>query len=113
MAYPALDSLLDHFVRRVCGVLADNLVGAYLQGSFALGDYDEHSDVDFIVVMREDIAGAQVPALNALHASIHGLPPPWSHRLEGSYVPAALLQRLPSNPRERLLFLEHGARSLA
>jgi hypothetical protein len=110
--YAALNAVLSHFVPRVRDLLADNFVGAYLQGSFALGDFDEHSDVDFLVVVRDDIPDSQIPALDALHAAIHDFPPPWGHRLEGSYIPAAIVRRRGHGPGEPLLFLDHGARSL-
>jgi predicted nucleotidyltransferase len=36
-------------------VLGTGFVGAYLQGSFAVGDFDRHSDVDFIIVIAEEL----------------------------------------------------------
>jgi predicted nucleotidyltransferase len=38
-------------VKRARLILGANFFGAYLQGSFALGDADLHSDCDFLVVM--------------------------------------------------------------
>jgi Aminoglycoside adenylyltransferase, C-terminal domain len=134
--YAALNAVLGHFVGRVQELLADNFIGAYLQGSFALGHFDGDSDVDFLLVMERDIADRDVSALNALHAAIHEFPKPWGHRLEGSYSPAAILRRLTESPRDPpgapprpptwvdpgtggtpprgypLLFLDHGARTL-
>jgi hypothetical protein len=134
--YAALNMVLIHFVERVRELLADNFVGAYLQGSFALGDFDEQSDVDFLIVVARDIGDAKVPLLNALHTAIHDFPPPWGHRLEGSHIPATILRRRSDTPREPpgasprppswtdpgtgiagpraypLLFLDHGARTL-
>src|SRR6266478_6491156 len=98
--YSALNTVLVYFVERVRDLTADNFVGAYLQGSFALGDFDENSDADFLIVVKRDIADSDVPALNALHAAIHDFPPPWGHRLEGSYSPAAILRRWSENPRD-------------
>src|SRR5256885_115225 len=79
--YAALNAVLGHFVGRVRELLADNFIGAYLQGSFALGGFDEKSDADFLIVVERDIADADVPTHNALHTAIHGFPPPWGHRL--------------------------------
>jgi Domain of unknown function (DUF4111)/Nucleotidyltransferase domain len=134
--YQALNTLLGHFVERARQLLADNFIGAYLQGSFALGDFDESSDVDFLVVVEHDIADPNVAALNALHTGIHDFPKPWGHRLEGSYFPAPILRRLTESPRDppgapprrpdwtdpgtggmppRVyppLFLDHGAKTL-
>lgn len=51
--YPELDGLLDELVARARGILGDGFVGAYLQGAFAVGDADLHSDCDFLVVHRD------------------------------------------------------------
>ena len=45
--YADLDDLLDELLGHWRRILGDNLVGAYLQGSFALGAGDLHSDCDF------------------------------------------------------------------
>jgi len=92
--YPELNGVLAELVRRTRQVLAENFIGAYLQGSFALGDGDQYSDVDFIVVTREDVSDADLPRLNAMHEGLHALPETWAQHLEGSYVPAAELKRL-------------------
>src|SRR5205823_11361190 len=46
-SYDELNAILEALVTSVQAVLGGSFVGAYLQGSFAVGDYDEHSDVDF------------------------------------------------------------------
>jgi len=96
-----LNAVLAHLVDGVRARLGDNFVGAYLQGSFAVGDATEYSDCDFIVVTARDIAPEGLPALQALHAEIHELPHPyWRSALEGSYVPAAILKHASAEPRD-------------
>jgi Nucleotidyltransferase domain len=68
-------------------VLGTNFVGAYLQGSFAVGDFDLHSDVDFIIVITEELSDDQVDALQVMHERIYCLESPWAQHLEGSYFP--------------------------
>jgi hypothetical protein len=97
---PELNRVLDELVGQVRALLGENFVGAYLQGSFALGDGDENSDVDFVVVTREDIADADAARLNAMHRVLHGRPETWAQHLEGSYIPAAELRRLPAEHRD-------------
>jgi hypothetical protein len=98
--YADLNAVLDQLVEGAKSLLADNFVGAYLQGSFALGDFDEHSDVDFIIAVHEDIPPEQVQALQALHDRLHALESPWAPRLEGSYAPRAILRRWSTSPRD-------------
>ena len=88
-------------MRSVRDALGGNLVGVYLQGSFAVGDASEQSDCDFIVVTHDDLTPAQLAAVGALHAGIHDLPHPhWRNQLEGSYAPAAILRRWSETPRD-------------
>jgi len=99
--YPELNAVLAHLVEGAQRLLGDNFVGAYLQGSFAVGDFSEFSDCDFIIVTARDITPAELPPFQALHASIHELPAAyWRTGLEGSYVPAAILRRCAAAPRD-------------
>lgn len=79
----------------VRSVLGENLVGLYLQGSFALGDGDAYSDLDFVVVTNNDVDGAAESALNAMHGRLHDRPETWAQHIEGSYAPAAVIRRPP------------------
>jgi predicted nucleotidyltransferase len=88
-------------------ILAENFCAAYLQGSFAVGDADVHSDVDFLVVTEDDVSSAQLSALQTMHKRIHALDVFWAQHLEGSYVPRKSLRRLdPSRPP--YLYLDNG-----
>jgi hypothetical protein len=99
--YPELNAVLSHLVDGARTALGDNFVGAYLQGSFAVGDYTEFSDCDFIIVTARDLAPGEIEPLQALHAAVHQLPYAyWRKGLEGSYAPVAILRRLSDDPRD-------------
>jgi hypothetical protein len=89
-------------------VLGDTFCGAYLQGSFAVGDADANSDVDFIVATEDEVAPPQRAGLQALHQRLYALPTPWAQHLEGSYVPREVLRR-PDPARRPLLYIDNGA----
>ena len=134
--YAELNAVLAHLLAGAQAALGDNFVGAYLQGSFAVGDFTEFSDCDFIVVTADDLTPDQLAALQGLHASIHELPYAyWRTGLEGSYAPSAVLRRWSETPRDPpgeprgpdwgdpgmsgakartypLWYLDHGARTL-
>jgi Nucleotidyltransferase domain len=93
--YPELNSVLSVLLASLQQVLADTLVGAYLQGSFAVGGFDEHSDVDFIVVVGEVLSAAQVRALQAMHERVYCLESAWEQHLGGSYFPKDVLPWAP------------------
>ena len=110
-AYPELDAVLTDLVGDVRGILGADLVGVYLQGSFAAGDADEHSDVDFVVVTADDVSSEQEPALAVMHAAYPDRPVPWAQHLEGSYVPRKALRRL-DPVRTPWLYVGNGGRVL-
>lgn len=88
--FPDLNAILDQLVSGVQAILSDNLIGVYLQGSFAVGDADQHSDVDFMVVIQQSLSAAEVIALQELHERIYDQPCDWAKHLEGSYFPRDL-----------------------
>lgn len=109
--YEDLNVVLEDFLASTRAILSENFVGAYLQGSFALGDADEHSDVDFIVVVGDEIGDAELAAIQAMHSRLYGLESPWAQHLEGSYFPAEKLRRVDPE-RSRLQYLDNGSREL-
>jgi predicted nucleotidyltransferase len=109
--FPELDELLAELVARVSSILGDDLVGAYLTGSFALGGADRHSDCDFLVVAAERLTPEQERALRELHREIPTRSGYWPHNLEGSYAPAADLATLAALG-ERWLYVNRGHREM-
>lgn len=90
---PELNDVLVQLVDGAQAVLGANFCGAYLQGSFAIGDWDEYSDVDFIVVVEQGVSEEEFAGLKELHHRIYDQPCPWAQHLEGSYFPKDLLRR--------------------
>jgi aminoglycoside adenylyltransferase-like protein/nucleotidyltransferase-like protein len=109
--YSALNSVLWDLVDSVQTVLSNNFVGAYLQGSFAVGDFDLHSDVDFIIVTEEELSQVEVQALQILHERIYCIDIPWAQHLEGSYFPREILRHY-AHKDGQLWYLDHGSRAL-
>ena len=109
--YSELNTVLANLVSSVQRALGDAFVGAYLQGSFAVGDFDQYSDVDFIIAIRDDLSDAQVAELQPIHQRVYHLGSEWAKHLEGSYFPLAVLR-----DREQrgtpLWYLDHGSQSL-
>jgi hypothetical protein len=110
--FDELNQLLIELVAGVKEVLGESFCGAYLQGSFAVGDADAHSDVDFIVVTENDVTPEQQAALQALHQRLYALPTSWAQHLEGSYIPRQALRRL-DRDRRPFLYLDNGATEFA
>ncbi len=121
--YPDLNGVLHELVIGVHSVLGGKMVGIYLQGSFAIGDFDRHSDVDFIIVTADELSAAEVDALQTMHAHVYALDSAWAQHLDGSYIPVAVLRQQPKSDSRRwnsgdasgntpLLYLDNGSSSL-
>jgi Aminoglycoside adenylyltransferase, C-terminal domain/Nucleotidyltransferase domain len=102
-----LNQVLDELVAGARDVLGEGFCGAYLQGSFAVGDADAYSDVDFLVVTEHDVTPEQQAELQALHQRLYALPTPWAQHLEGSYIPRDVLRRLDPD-RRPLFYIDNG-----
>ena len=109
--FPELNELLVELVERARAILAETFVGAYLQGSFAVGDADEHSDCDFLIPITTQPDRERESALRALHDAIPTRSGHWCRHLEGSYPLAAEL-RTTDQLGARWLFVDHGSRTL-
>ena len=106
--YAELNGVLHDLVTGAQAALGDDFVGAYLQGSFALGAGDLHSDCDFLVVVRRRPDAQQEAALRALHRDLPHRDGTWNRHLEGSYAVAADLRSTAGLGRP-WLYVDHGA----
>jgi len=106
-----LNRVLAQLLAGARTALGENFCGLYLQGSFAIGDADVHSDIDFIVVTNGEVTDAELELLQALHARLYAIDVPWAQHLEGSYVPRTALRR--TDPERRAYpYLDNGATEL-
>lgn len=94
---PAVGELLDELRLRLLGELGENLVGLYLYGSLALGDFDpERSDLDLLAALTREVGEQELPALRALHAEFVRKHPDWDDRVEVAYVSTSGLRTFKS-----------------
>lgn len=111
-AFNDLNDVLAELVLGAQDALEQAFYGAYLTGSFALGDADQYSDVDFLVVTHAPVSEAQHVDLGTLHRRLYALKIPWAQHLEGSYTPLALIRRLDPE-RAPFLYVDNGSMELA
>lgn len=84
------DALLEGIQQR----LGANLVGVYLRGSLAQGDFRPHSsDIDVLAVTEQPVNEAEFAALSALHAQLATLPNPYANEIEIAYIDRAAVKR--------------------
>jgi len=93
-AHLAVDALMGTVLQEAKRVLGGDLVGLYLDGSLALGDFDPAtSDVDFLAAVARPLPETTVAALTAVHRTIRDSGRPLATELEGSYIPLPALRR--------------------
>jgi hypothetical protein len=85
-AYPEVNKILQDLLNRVTHLLGSHFIGMYLDGSLTGDDFDDDSDIDFVVVTDEDISGDLFVALRAMHESLAKIDSPFAIQLEGSYI---------------------------
>lgn len=84
--YPDVNQMLGILIENIQGVLGDALYAMYLEGSLANGDFDEDSDIDFVVVTEGEISEATFLALREMHDRLQTVDSIWADQLEGSYL---------------------------
>ena len=89
--YPELDGVLRDHAERLQETLGDFLVGVYLVGSLAIGDFDLTSDIDFIVVTSDELSESQVQQVQSVHDRTYGQDNRWVKHLEYSFFQRTFL----------------------
>lgn len=109
--------ILDDLLSGIQGALPGNLVGVYLRGSLATGDFDPMmSDIDFFAITERPVSEEEFAALKLLHTRLSDLPNKYGHELEGPYINRNAARRFRPGVRyptiargEALAWSEHRA----
>jgi len=109
--YPELREVLTIFVAEVQAELVENLVGSYLVGSLASGDFDSDSDVDFLVVINTELTPANTQNLQDIQRKIHQMDCYPARHLEGSYVTLRDLNDWHIVGKKKLYYFDNGSTS--
>jgi hypothetical protein len=88
-----LNAVLRQFATQAQVTLGQNFIAAYLHGSIAVGGWDNHSDVDFLVIVESPLTTAEVTTVNAMHAQIFKMDTRWAKHLDGSYIHRELVKK--------------------
>ena len=84
--YPKLKDVLTIFVDKQKQALGENLLGVYLVGSLASGDFDLDSDIDFLCVIKDELEETDIKALPKIQKNIQEINCYPAKHLEGSYI---------------------------
>ena len=107
--YPELREVLYTFVNEIKAELAGNLIGVYLVGSIATGDFDLDSDVDFLVVTNSELTEANINSLQEVQVKIHEIDCYPAKHLEGSYISIGDLNNWRIVGEKKLYYFDNGS----
>ena len=107
--YPELREVLNTFVDEISAELEENLVGIYLVGSIASGDFDLDSDVDFLVVTNTEITETNIKSLQDIQIKIHEIDCYPAKHLEGSYISISDLNNWSTVGEKKLYYFDNGS----
>lgn len=107
--YPELRTVLNAFVAEITAELRENLVGIYLIGSIASGDFDSDSDVDFLVVTNHELTEANRKSLQDIQIKIHDIDCYPAKHLEGSYISLSDLNDWDIVGEKKLYYFDNGS----
>jgi len=94
LRYPDVQAVLERLLTDVQAVLGERLVGLYIHGSLACGDFNpQTSDIDFLIVTDGHISAETFSTLQEMHACLFASGLAWSQKLEGAYIPKDDLRR--------------------
>jgi predicted nucleotidyltransferase len=109
--YPELREVLNIFVDEIVAELRENLVGIYLVGSIASGDFDLDSDVDFLVVTTTELTETNMKPLQNIQIKIHDIDCYPAKHLEGSYISIRDLNNWNTIGEKKLYYFDNGSTS--
>lgn len=89
--------------------LGSNLLGLYLFGSLAVGDFHPaRSDLDLLAVLDSPIEAEQHEALDQLLTEFVATNPAWQNRIEIGFISREVLQTFPERPRGTIAAVSPG-----
>lgn len=109
--FPELNMVLQDLTMSIKNILRENFVGAYLVGSFAVGDADINSDCDFLITLHHSLTTHQEANLRKLHNEIPTRKEFWAKHIEGSYLIQDDLRTLDTLGK-KWLYIDHGHREM-
>ena len=92
-AYPDVNELLGSLLAQMQQVLGAKLVGLYLFGSLATGDFDPRSsDIDLLAAISSDLDEQEFSKLHAMQNTLVAERPQWHDRIEIAYLSLTALK---------------------
>jgi len=96
--------LLDGLTKETVCIFRESLVGLYVRGSLATGDFDpETSDVDVLVILEKRVDDDTFRKIEEMHGRLVTLHPRYGPWLEATYVDRAAIRSFTPDVRQPTL----------
>lgn len=100
---------LEDLATAIVAQLSDDLLGLYLFGSLATGDfYEGRSDLDLIAVVASAVDDSRLNDLRIMHEEFEAARPEWRNRIEVLYLSRDVLATFAGEPRGRVARISPG-----
>jgi predicted nucleotidyltransferase len=107
--YSQVKLFLKDFVSILESTLGQNLIGAYLYGSFATADFDEAlSDIDLLMVLREEVDDGLLKQLESMQDKIKSEHEPCGARIDVAYLSKEALRTFKEKPSKVIVSNDTG-----
>lgn len=110
--YCELPNVLKRLSTELHRVIDNKIIGIYLVGSLATGDFDIDSDVDFLVVINAELNDYEVSQVEDVHKRIFEQDCYPAKHLEGSYISNAVLNNFENVGKTPIWYIDNGSTSL-
>lgn len=100
--YQDINEILLYISNGIKNIAGENLIGLYLFGSLAYGDFNPgSSDIDLVAIVNQPLNHDELKLIKNLHKQVEERDQKWKNRLECSYTPIDMLKSIlpPKNPR--------------
>jgi Domain of unknown function (DUF4111)/Nucleotidyltransferase domain len=95
--YPEVNAVVYDLLASIHAIVGAQLVGMYLVGSLALGDFEpRESDLDVVIVTVGALSDETVAALRDLHQRFDHSGSAWAARLDAVYLPQEVVREASS-----------------
>jgi len=89
---PQADAIISLIQASLQDILGEKLLGLYLYGSLAAGDFlEDISDIDLFALLSSELDQGEFDRLEKTHLDIVAAQPNWENRIEIAYLPQAAL----------------------
>lgn len=92
--FPEVNQTVAILLKKLLHIGEDKIVGIYLSGSIATGDFRPNkSDIDFVVATKGRLSEEVLEEIKRLHQNMRANGLPYTDNIEGDYIPLEAIRK--------------------